>query len=140
MLTANMFYKSMGENPLVNSGKGLTTSSSSGKRSLDEVKVETTREEYLVTLNIPDFKREDIVLESDQHVLLFSAGHQVPIPACLKFDGQTTPSRWEKIITLPEDADTLFITAHYINGQLKIHVPRSKEPGYDKERLTVYVY
>jgi len=139
MLTATIINKSIGEVPQVNTEMGKISSLET-KGNQGVVKIEASPEDYLVTLDIPDFRREDIILQTDSHVLLFSAGNQVPIPDCLEFDGQSTPSRWEKMISLPEDADTLFITAHYINGQLIIHVPRNNNPGYDKERITVYVY
>lgn len=139
MLSTVLINKSIGEVPQVNT-EMAKLSSLEKKANQGVVSIESTPEDYLVTLNIPDFKREDIILQTDSHVLLFSAGNQIPIPDCLKFDGQSTPSRWEKMISLPEDADTLFITAHYINGQLIIHVPRNNNPGYDKERITVYVY
>lgn len=96
--------------------------------------------EYLITLASPGMERQDFTVLVRYPLLIIRAkktqqgSHELHTLCEFDFSG------WERVVELPDDADVLFTTATYYNGELRLHIPRSKTAANDREEMTIHVY
>ena len=86
--------------------------------------------EYLLEAIIPGVNREDFHIETHGHKLFIRLLHKEGKP-CLTDDYELHENPdvcFRKELTLPDDADTEFLTAEYRQGILSLHLPKSTCP------------
>lgn len=96
---------------------------------------------YIIELPLPGLSREDFLIQAD--------GNIISVCVCHKACQQRFPEDAEKHcfefglydhhISLPEDADTAFISAEYNLGMLCFHIPKISKPLKNLHtRIVVY--
>ncbi len=89
-----------------------------------------------IAMAIPGVKKEEIFARIDNGILNINVIHECEKPhpgASISFE------RYERNIPLPKNADTLFITAAYLNGILIFTVPKSKwSEKENKKKVIIY--
>jgi HSP20 family protein len=102
--------------------------------------LDKNEDEYLITLASPGMQRQDFTVHVRYPLLIIRAKKNQSEPneahTLCEFDF----SGWERVVELPDDADVLFTTATYYNGELRLHIPRSKTAANDREEMTIHVY
>lgn len=110
------------------------------------IDVEETKDEYLVTADLPGINKEDIDIEC--------IGNQLTITAERKYESTEKERRqghqerfhgtYQRSFALPTSVDAEKISASYNNGVLTVHVPKVEqvkprriEIGESKERTRV---
>jgi HSP20 family protein len=85
-----------------------------------------TAEEFVVTLEIPGIDREEIEILVEGLYLSVSGSRAEPeTQGCMRWHQmEITHGRFERVLTLPQEADPERITATYEDGFLSIHIPR----------------
>ncbi len=83
--------------------------------------------EYVVKAELPGFKKEDVKLSVEDHVVSISGER--------KFEKEEKGERYHRIerayghfmrsFALPEDADAGKVSAEYKDGVLTVHIPKS---------------
>jgi HSP20 family protein len=95
------------------------------------VNIAESGDSYKIELIIPGVERENLFLKICDNVLIVSVIHEHKMLLKQKkfqmhefaFDDCYT-----RKIVLPDNADTLFISAEYRSGILQLHVPKSTNP------------
>jgi len=89
-----------------------------------------TAEEFMVTLEIPGIDRDEIEILVEGLYLNLSGSRAEPATqGCMRWHQmEIAHGRFERILTLPEEADAERITAVYKDGFLYIHIPRGPGP------------
>lgn len=87
-------------------------------------------QEYLIEAIIPGVNREDFHIESHGHQLSITLLHKEGKPFLTDdYELHENPDVcFRKELTLPDDADTEFLTAEYRQGVLRLHLPKSTCP------------
>jgi HSP20 family molecular chaperone IbpA len=97
--------------------------------TLYPVKMKELKDFYQLEIEIPGAKNEDFVLEIDGDTLCVCMLHEKE--ECFEgetFKLETTKSIYfRKQITLPTNADTIFISAEYKAGILYLMLPKTEE-------------
>lgn len=89
---------------------------------------QTDTKDYMVEVAAPGFEKSDFTIDAHDDILVIDAERQED-----KQDNGTYTRRehnyrqFRRSFTLPEAAKTENITAEYINGMLRVHVPMKKE-------------
>lgn len=86
-------------------------------------------DEYLITAELPGLRGEDLELTIAGGVLSMKGRHADPDGAAEeRFRRQERPRGiWQRSISLPERVKTDNLNAEFVNGILKIHLPRAEE-------------
>jgi HSP20 family protein len=85
--------------------------------------VRETDEEYLVQVDLPGVKREDVTIELENQVLSIS-GTRVPVEVGEAQRVERPYGSFVRTLTLPQGVDPDSIVADYEHGVLTLHVPR----------------
>ena len=95
------------------------------------VNINETDNSYKIELAIPAAKRENLFLKVSGNVLTVSVIHNhKELQKRNKFQLHefAIDGCFSRKILLPDDADTIFISAEYRSGILQLHIPRSAYP------------
>jgi HSP20 family protein len=101
--------------------------------------VDETKDEYILTIASPGFKREDFQVMVEKDIITIAAAKEASAESCIHDRCEYDYDRWKRNFSLPDDADALMTRARYRNGELIIRIPRGKT---DKSFCitTIYVY
>jgi len=93
------------------------------------VDIAETDHEYLIKVELPDMKKEDVRLRVEDDLLTISGER--------KFEKEDKGLKHHRIeraygsfmrsFSLPEDADSSKVTADYKDGMLQVHLPKSQK-------------
>ena len=93
---------------------------------LPSVDVEEADNEYLVSVDLPGYKKEDIQVEcTDNHVTIAAEHSETETK---RRNSRRSYGSFFKSFTLPRGTDTEQISVDYENGVLMVHIPRGEEP------------
>ena len=93
--------------------------------------VRETDEEYLVLVDLPGVKPEDVTIELNDQVLSIS-GTRVPIEIGEAQRVERPYGSFVRNLTLPQGVDADKIVADYTDGVLTLHVPKPAETAPKK--------
>ena len=85
--------------------------------------VRETKEEYLVLVDLPGVKSDDVTIEVSDHVLSIS-GSRAPVETGEAQLSERPHGSFVRTLTLPQGVDEERIAADYTNGVLELHVPK----------------
>jgi len=93
------------------------------------VDIEESEKEYLIKVEIPEMKKEDVKISVQEDVLSISGER--------KSENEEKGKKYHRVersygsfmrsFTLPEDADGTKVTAEYKDGVLRVHLPKSEK-------------
>ncbi|MES2647931.1 MAG: Hsp20/alpha crystallin family protein [Bacteroidota bacterium] len=96
---------------------------------------------YKVQMVIPGVKREEFFIHAKDNVINVCVIHKEGPEEFAKFI-HTRESEFEcidRLIHLPENADSAFVSAEYKDGTLCMYAPKSKSPGHPHDmKIVVY--
>lgn len=99
-----------------------------------------TAKEYIFTLSIPGFAKEDITLEVKDRVISIFGRHENKTEASEELKYHRREIRRESFsrsFNLPKDADLAQISAKYENGLLHIEVVKLVEQEPEKREISI---
>lgn len=88
--------------------------------------VRETEDEYLVMVDLPGVKSEDVSIEFNDQVLTVS-GSRVPVEAGESQVVERPYGSFVRTLTLPKGVDGDQIKADYHDGVLELHIPKPAE-------------
>ena len=88
--------------------------------------VHETTDEYLVLVDLPGVKSEDVTIELNDQVLSIS-GTRVPVEAGETQRSERPYGSFVRNLTLPKGVDSDNIVADYSDGVLNLHIPKPAE-------------
>jgi len=103
------------------------------------VNITENEEEYRIVSASPGLQREDFNISIADAVLTIAAKSEAHTVSCTNDRCEYDFTNWTRAFALPADADTLFASAAYQNGELIIHIPRSNT-NENQAKVTIYVY
>ena len=105
-----------------------------GRFSAPSVDVEDNDQEYLISVDLPGFKIEEIKVESTNNQLSISAEREETEKK--RRESHRFYGSFYKSVTLPRGVDPAHIRADYDNGVLMVHVPRGDEDRPKRIEIT----
>lgn len=108
-------------------------------RTIPVVNISETASEYLVVLATPGLRRENFTIEVAQSVITISAKNETIPLSCVANHCEYDYTDWTRVFVLPADADVIFASAVYQNGELVIRIPRNYT-SENQAKATIYVY
>jgi HSP20 family protein len=96
--------------------------------------VRETDGEYLVMVDLPGVKSEDVTIELNDQVLTIS-GSRVPVETGESQFSERPYGSFVRSLTLPKGVDSDKIVADYERGVLVLHIP--KPPEVMPKRITI---
>jgi HSP20 family protein len=90
------------------------------------IDVRETADDYLVLVDLPGVKSEDVSIEVDERVLSIS-GVRTPVETGEARLGERPYGSFVRNLTLPQGVDADTITADYHDGVLELRVPKPAE-------------
>lgn len=88
--------------------------------------VHETTDEYLVLVDLPGVKSEDVTIELNDQVLSIS-GTRVPVETGEVQRNERPYGSFVRNLTLPKGVDSDNIVADYSDGVLNLHIPKPAE-------------
>ena len=88
--------------------------------------VHETTDEYLVLVDLPGVKSEDVTIELNDQVLSIS-GTRVPVETGEVQRNERPYGSFVRNLTLPKGVDSDNIVADYSDGVLTLHIPKPAE-------------
>jgi HSP20 family protein len=88
--------------------------------------VRETDDEYLVFVDLPGVKSDDVTLEVADRVLTIS-GSRAAVETGEAQLTECSYGSFTRTLTLPQGVDVDKITAHHVDGVLELHVPKPVE-------------
>ena len=88
--------------------------------------VRETKDEYLVLVDLPGAKSEDVTIEFNDQVLTI-AGSRVPVETGESQLAERPYGSFVRNLTLPKGVDSEQIKAEYHDGVLELHIPKPAE-------------
>jgi HSP20 family protein len=85
--------------------------------------VRETEEEYLVLVDVPGVRSDDVTIEVSDHVLSIS-GSRAPVEMGEAQVSERPHGFFVRTLTLPQGVDDEKIAANYRDGVLELHVPK----------------
>lgn len=104
--------------------RGLPTNQTVGFTPVLDVR--ETDEEYLVLVDLPGVKSDDVTIEVSDRVLTIS-GSRAPFETGEPQLTERTYGSFARTLTLPQGVDEEKIAANYVDGVLELHVPKPVE-------------
>ena len=104
--------------------RNLNTSQTVGFTPVLDVR--ETDEEYLVLVDLPGVKSDDVTLEVSDRVLTIS-GSRATVETGEAQLTERPYGSFARTLTLPQGVDDEKIPAHYVDGVLELHVPKPAE-------------
>ncbi len=111
------------------------------KNDLPPFNLVETNDLYQVEMAVPGAKREDFFIRGCGNTLSIGIIQRKPaLERKEKFQLQEREyDGFERKITLPDNSDTLFTSAEYLSGVLRLHVPKVIRRGKRRHsRIVVY--
>nr|WP_136360776.1 Hsp20/alpha crystallin family protein [Desulfatibacillum aliphaticivorans] len=95
--------------------------------------------EYQVSVELPGMEEKDIHLELDKDVLRISGEKKQEIEEKGKnhYRMERSYGSFQRVLSLPNDADQDGIKASYKNGVMKISIPRKEAPASTGRKIEV---
>ena len=103
------------------------------------VDITEDEKEYLIKVELPDVKKEDVRLTVENEVLAISGERT--------FEKEEKGKKYHRIeraygsfvrsFSLPEDADASRVSANYTDGMLHVHLPKSQKAKPKAIEITV---
>ena len=93
--------------------------------------VEDRKDEYVITVAAPGFHRQHLQVNIDGNEVCINAKKEACTTSCepgKKVRSEYDFSEWKRHFRLPQNADTFFTNAFYLNGELEVHIPKSDKP------------
>jgi HSP20 family protein len=92
-----------------------------------QVDISEDDKEYLVKADLPEVKKEDVKVTFENGLLSISGERKTEKEEKKKTYHKVERSygRFERVFTLPEDADAAKIVAEFKEGVLRVHVPKN---------------
>jgi HSP20 family protein len=100
-----------------------------------QLDVRETQDEYLVLVDLPGVKSEDVSLEVHESVLTIS-GSRVPVETGTSQLLERPYGSFVRRLTLPKGVDGDGIAATYKDGVLELHIPKPAEVKPKKIAIT----
>jgi HSP20 family protein len=88
--------------------------------------VQETEDEYLVMVDLPGVKSEDVSIELNEQLLTVS-GSRVPVETGASQVAERPYGSFVRTLTLPKGVDGDGIVANYVDGVLEVHIPKPAE-------------
>jgi HSP20 family protein len=88
--------------------------------------VRETEDEYVVLVDLPGVKSEDVTIEFNEQVLTIS-GSRVPVETGESQLVERPYGSFVRSLTLPKGVDSDQIKADYTDGVLALHIPKPAE-------------
>ncbi len=88
--------------------------------------VRETEDDYLVMVDLPGVKSEDVTIELNDQLLTIS-GSRVPVETGQSQLVERPYGSFVRTLTLPKGVDTDQIKADYHDGVLELHIPKPAE-------------
>jgi len=104
--------------------RGWNVSQATGFTPLLDVR--ETDDEYLVLVDLPGVKSDDVTIEVSDRVLSIS-GSRVPVETGEPQLSERPYGSFVRTLTLPQGVDDEKIAANYSDGVLELHVPKPIE-------------
>jgi len=106
---------------------------------LPPTNVVETKDEYLLEIALPGYRKENIEIKVENDVLMLKGECRAEnLPTIKKFfRKEFSNESFEFSLLLPENVQDDAIEAEYINGLLCIHVPKSEEPVLATKRIRI---
>lgn len=101
----------------------------------DSTEIEETEDHYLLTVEMPGIRKDEIGLQIVGNQILISAEHHSEETSTLGGSGQQEDETWfseqsaenfHRRFSLPTGVDVEKIQAHYQDGILKVNVPKTE--------------
>lgn len=100
-----------------------------------KMRIYHSKEMWEIMMDFPGIEKKDLSAKITDHTLMICA----PSHPITGLEEQTNDCWYERHVELPSDADLLFVTAQFINGVLKIIIPRTNQPeSINIETVTIY--
>lgn len=96
--------------------------------------VRETEDEYLVLLDVPGVKAQDVSIELNEQVLTIS-GSRVPVETGAAQVVERPFGSFVRTLTLPRGIDVDAVVADYQEGVLALHIP--KPAGLKPKRIAI---
>ena len=109
-------------------------------KSMDRpaVNIDEDEQEYILYMGLPGMERKDFEITVINGLLAIKA-NQLPSARCYRDRCEYSFNKWKRTFLLPADADVIFSSAHYQNGELVIHIPKG-HVNKNNEESVIYVY
>ena len=88
--------------------------------------VRETEDEYLVLVDLPGVKSDDVTIELNEQVLTIT-GSRVPVETGESQLAERPYGSFVRTLTLPKGVDSDEIKADYRDGVLELHIPKPAE-------------
>ena len=88
--------------------------------------VHETEDEYVVMVDLPGVKSEDVSIEVNEQLLTVS-GSRVPVETGDSQLVERPYGSFVRTLTLPKGIDSDGIVANYVDGVLELHIPKPAE-------------
>lgn len=113
-----------------------------GPETVPSLNIREETNNYAVDMAAPGLRKEDIVIDIDNHVLTISYEQESEHNDKDENDGYShreyNYSQFSRSVTLPEDADGNNIKAQYTDGVLTVNIPkRAKENKEKKAKIKI---
>ncbi len=102
------------------------------------VNIDENEQEYILYMGIPGMERKDFEITVTDGVMTINA-KQHPTDRCYRDRCEYSFTEWNRAFLLPEDADVMFSSATYQNGELVLHIPKGIAIKSNGE-LVIYIY
>jgi len=102
------------------------------------VNIDEDEQEYVLYMGLPGMERQDFEITVTNGVLAIKA-NQLANTRCYRDRCEYSFNEWKRTFLLPADADVIFSSAHYLNGELMIHIPKGLADKNNEETV-IYVY
>lgn len=103
------------------------------------VEIAATDTEYTVNVELPGVNEKDISVELSGDTLRISGEKKQEKEEKTKnyYRSERAYGSFERLLTLPEDADPQGISAQFKNGVLRVTIPRKSQPQADVKKIEV---
>jgi HSP20 family protein len=103
------------------------------------VEIAASDTEYTVNVELPGVEEKDINVEVSGDTLRISGEKKLEKEEKTKnyYRSERAYGSFERLLTLPEDADADGIKAQYKNGVLRITIPRKAQPQAEVKKIEV---
>jgi len=102
------------------------------------VNIDEDDHEYVLYMGLPGMERKDFDITISNGILAIKA-NQIANARCYRDRCEYSFGGWKRTFLLPGDADVIFSSAHYQNGELVIHIPKGNAIKNNEETV-IYVY
>jgi len=95
---------------------------------------------FMIELALPGFAKEEISMKMEKNVLTISAGQEVKESEKneeYSLQEFRKTGKYQRSFIIPESVDTEVITAEYLNGILKVTLPKKEVQPVSNREITI---